>query len=226
MSHEHHDDHAHDHAHDQGDDWADRYSQETWDERYAGADRIWSGNPNPTLVTHVSDLPPGDALDIGSGEGADSVWLARQGWRVTALDVSPVALGRVVAHAAEAGVGDRVTPLHHDLMAGGDVPGDHDLVSAHFMHVPRPMFADFHRRLGAAVRPGGALLVVGHHPDDVATGVRRPHGPDLLFTHEDVVAALDPDAWDVRYADSPTRETATDEGPVTVRDAVVLAVRR
>ncbi len=222
MSHEHHDDHAHD----QGGDWADRYSQETWDERYAGADRIWSGNPNPTLVAHVGDLPPGDALDIGSGEGADSVWLARQGWRVTALDVSPVALGRVVAHAAEAGVGDRVTPLHHDLMAGGDVPGDHDLVSAHFMHVPRTMFADFHRRLGAAVRPGGALLVVGHHPDDVATGVRRPHGPDLLFTHEDVVAALDPDAWDVRYADSPTREMATDGGPVTVRDAVVLAVRR
>ena len=214
------------HDHDHSDDLADRYTQETWDERYAGADRVWSGRPNPTLVQHAADLTPGDALDIGSGEGADAVWLAHQGWRVTALDVSPVALGRVAAHAADAGVADRVTPLHHDLMAGAPVPGEHDLVVAHFMHVPRPMFADFHRRLGAAVRTGGALLVVGHHPDDVATGVRRPHGPDLLFTPEDVVAALDPEAWDVRYAEAPTREMATDDGPVTVRDSVVLAVRR
>lgn len=212
--------------HEHSDDWSERYSQETWDARYAGADRVWSGRPNPTLVEHVADLPPGDALDIGSGEGADSVWLAERGWRVTALDVSPVALGRVAAHAAEAGVGERVTTLHHDLMDGSSVPGDHDLVTAHFMHVPRPVFADFHRRLGAAVRPGGALLVVGHHPDDVASGVRRPHGPDLLFTHDDVVAALGEEEWRFVVADSPRRSMATDDGPVTVRDAVVLAVRR
>ena len=219
------DHHDQDSEHGHGHDLADRYTQATWDARYAESDRIWSGQPNPTLVERAGDLVPGDALDVGSGEGADAEWLARRGWQVTALDVSPVALERVAQRAFEAGVSGLVTPLHHDLMDGEPVPGDYDLVSAHFMHVPRPMFVDFHRRLGAAVRPGGALLVVGHHPDDVATGARQPHGPDLLFTPEDVVAALDPTQWEVRYADAPTRQMEREDDSVTVRDSVVLAVR-
>lgn len=207
-------------------DLFEAYTQETWDARYSESDRIWSGNPNPTLVEHVSGLDRGDALDVGSGEGADAEWLAVRGWNVTALDVSPVALERVRQRALAAGVADLVTTLQFDLMTGQPLPGEYDLVSAHFMHVPRPVFDEFHLRLGAAVRPGGALLVVGHHPDDVETGVRRPHGPDLLFTPEQLVAVLDAGEWEIRVADAPAREMAGDDGPVQVRDSVVLAVRR
>jgi len=203
----------------------DPYSQETWDARYADSDRVWSGNPNPQLVARVADLPPGRALDIGCGEGADAVWLAARGWQVTAVDVSPVALQRAAAHADEAGV-EGIEWLHHDLMSGEPLPGGFDLVSAQFMHVPRGIFEEFHRRLGAAVGAGGSLLVVGHHPDDLATGVRRPHGHDLLSTPAQMVAALDPAEWDVVVADAPTREHHGPDGPVTVRDSVLHAVRR
>jgi 2-polyprenyl-3-methyl-5-hydroxy-6-metoxy-1,4-benzoquinol methylase len=215
--------HLHDHEHP---DLSELFTQETWDARYAESDRIWSGNPNPRLVEHVADLPPGDALDIGCGEGADAVWLATKGWRVTALDVSEVALERTAAHAREAGVADRVTPLHHDLMSDGPLPGEYALVSMQFMHPPPETFDELHRRVGAAVRPGGRLLVVAHHPDDLETGVRQPHGPDLLFTPERVVAVLDPDQWRIAVADAPTREWAREEGTVTVTDTVVLATRR
>ncbi|MDQ4054443.1 MAG: class I SAM-dependent methyltransferase [Actinomycetota bacterium] len=215
--------HAHDHDHP---DLADLYTQETWDARYAESERIWSGHPNPRLVDQVADLPPGDALDLGCGEGADAVWLATRGWRVAALDVSQVALERTAAHAREAGVADRVTALHHDLIGDGPLAGEYDLVSMQFMHPPPDLFDEFHRRVGAAVRPGGTLLVVGHHPDDVATGVREPHGPDLLFTPERVVEALDPEEWEIRVADAMTREQVIDERAVTVTDTVVVAVRR
>jgi SAM-dependent methyltransferase len=217
-----HDDHA-DH------DVAELFTQETWDARYAESERIWSGNPNPRLVEHATGLPAGDALDVGAGEGADAVWLATQGWRVTALDVSPVALDRVAAHAEAAGVGDRVGTLHHDLMSGVPLTDTYDLVSAQFWHPPTERFAAMFQGLGAAVRPGGALLVVGHHPADLATGLRNAHGhPELLFTPDQVVAALPAEQWDIRVADAATREAAglEGEGPVVVTDSVVLAVRR
>jgi SAM-dependent methyltransferase len=207
-------------------DLSELFTQQAWDARYAESDRIWSGHPNPRLVEHVAGLPPGDALDVGCGEGADAVWLATKGWRVTALDVSAVALERTAAHAREAGVADRVTPLHHDLMSGQRLPGEYQLVSMQFMHPPPEVFDDLHRRVGAAVRPGGTLLVVAHHPDDVATGVREPHGPGLLFTPERVVAALPADEWEVRVAAAPTREWARESGTVTVTDTVVVATRR
>ena len=215
--------HVHDHK---APDLSELYSQATWDARYAESERVWSGNPNPHLVEHVADLLPGDALDVGCGEGADAVWLATKGWRVTALDVSQVALERTAGHARDAGVGDRVTPLHLDLIGGEPVPGEYALVSSQFMHPPPELVDELFGRLGAVVRQGGALLVVGHHPQDLATGVREPHGPDLLFTPERVVAALDPDEWEIRVADAPTREWAREDGVVTVTDSVVLAVRR
>jgi len=213
----------HDHDHDP----AEMFSQATWDARYGESERIWSGNPNPRLVEQVAGLPPGAALDVGAGEGADAVWLASRGWKVTALDVSRVALDKVTAHADDAGVGDRVTTLHHDLMSGSPLPGTYDLVSAQFWHPPTERFADFSRVLGAAVRTHGTLLVVGHHPADVASGVRSGHGhPELLFTPDQVVAVLPAEEWEIRVADAPTREAPGDEGPVVVTDTVVLAVRR
>lgn len=218
--------HAH-HSRDHGStDLADLFSQATWDARYSESERVWSGNPNPRLVEHVTGLPPGDALDVGAGEGADAVWLATQGWQVTALDVSPVALARTAAHAADAGIGGRVTTLQHDLLNEPAVPGTYDLVSAQFWHPPVERFDELFTALGAVVRPGGFLLVVGHHPADLATGLRSGHGhPELLFTPDRVVAALDPSAWEIQYAEAPTREVDSEDGPVTVTDSVVLARR-
>ncbi|WP_345152704.1 class I SAM-dependent methyltransferase [Nonomuraea rubra] len=63
----------------------------------------------PRWSARVTDLPPGTALDLGSGEGGDAIWLARKGWRVTAADISGVALRRAARHAEEAGVASRST---------------------------------------------------------------------------------------------------------------------
>ncbi len=208
-------------------DTYERWSQSSWDKRYSESTKVWSGNPNQRLVEQVAGLPVGRALDVGAGEGGDAVWLAQQGWTVTAVDVSEVALTKTAAHAREAGVGDRVTTLHHDLVARRELPGGFDLVSAQFLHPPLDLFDEIHQALAAAVRPGGHLLVVGHHPMDVETGVRSGHGhSELLFTPDKVVATLDPEQWEVLVCDTPTRESHHDHGPSEVTDSVVLAVRK
>ncbi|MDG4832854.1 class I SAM-dependent methyltransferase [Solwaraspora sp. WMMD1047] len=204
-------------------------TREFWDERYASSDRIWSGNPNPHLVSTATGLTPAAALDVGSGEGGDAIWLAAQGWQVTAVDVSPVALERAARHAAEAGeaVAQRITWQPADVLSWDPGRQRYDLVSAQFVHLPPPGLTDLHRRLAAAVRPGGTLLIVGHHPSDLETSLRRPRLPELMFTAEQVAATLDPDEWEVVVAAAPQRQVTDPEGQqVTIRDAVLRAVRR
>jgi SAM-dependent methyltransferase len=74
-----------------------------WEERYRGHTAVSSRRPNPQLVAEAGDLAPGTALDAGCGEGADAIWLASRGWRVTAVDFATTALRRAREHAETLG---------------------------------------------------------------------------------------------------------------------------
>jgi SAM-dependent methyltransferase len=200
------------------------FTQEYWDERYATHDHVWSGRPNPRLVEHAAHLPPGLALDVGCGEGADVVWLAERGWRATGADVSVVALDKARRHAGEAGVADRTSWVHVDLVAGDALPGGADLVSAMYLHVPEAHFDRVYAEIAAAVRPGGRLLVAGHHPAERETDLRNPHLGHLLFAPERVTAVLGT-GWQVEVAEAVTREVEKDGEPRTATDTVVVARR-
>lgn len=204
----------------------ERFTARFWDERYGSAARIWSGNPNSQLVEEVGGLEPGTALDAGCGEGADTHWLARRGWRVTAMDVSAVALQRGAAHAEEA-IADRITWQQVDLLGWEPDDRRYDLVNAHYMHFPRALREPLFARLAGSVAPGGTLLLVGHHPSDMHTTMHRPPEPDLFFTAEEVAGSLDPDRWEVLAADARPRRVEDPEGrEITIRDAVLRARRR
>lgn len=203
------------------------FSQGFWDDRYASAESLWSGQPNQRLVENVADLTAGAALDLGSGEGADAIWLARRGWQVLAVDISEVALQRAARHADAAGaeIAARITWQQQDLRSWDPAPMQFDLVSQQFLHLPRSIREVQHRRLAAGVRSGGMLLIVGHARSDLHTSMCRPNLPDLFFTAEEEAAALDPDEWTVT-ASSPEREARDPDGNrVTISDAVLSAVR-
>jgi SAM-dependent methyltransferase len=203
-----------------------------WDDRYGSASQIWSGNPNPQLVAETAELTPSTALDIGSGEGADAVWLARRGWQVTAVDISQVALDRAAEHARSVGeeVADRITWVQADLTAdpAPDLGSGFGLVSAQFMHLAAPQRDAVFRGLAASVGPGGIFLVVGHDVSDLQTAPHmRPHHPELMFTTDDIVAMLDLAEWTIVAAESRPRSVLDPDGqPVHVADAVVVARRR
>jgi SAM-dependent methyltransferase len=223
--------HSHAHGHDHDGNLSDEQElgADFWNERYSSAPAIWSGRPNPQLVTEASRLSPGRALDVGAGEGADAIWLAEHGWTVTAVDISSVALARAAEHARAAGedVAARITFEERDFTAWAPAAGSFDLVSAQFIHVPPDRRDGLNRALAAAVAPGGVLLIVGHHPLDLQTGLRRPSRADLLFTAEDVVGVLDPAEWEILATEARPRIAAGPDGAdVPVHDAVLLARRR
>jgi SAM-dependent methyltransferase len=141
---------------------AARPEREAWNERYAERVRVWSGAPNVELTRRIADLTPGSALDLGCGEGADAVWLARQGWKVTAVDVSDLALGRAAEHAAEAGLSEAIEFRHGNLLEDFP-PGEFDLVSAQFLYPQADTAREgLLRRAVQAVAPGGVALIESH----------------------------------------------------------------
>jgi SAM-dependent methyltransferase len=206
------------------------HTPEFWDERYSGEHRTWSGRPNQRLVEQTAHLSPGDALELGCGEGGDAIWLAQQGWRVTATDVSAVGVEKARAHAAEVlapDFTDRITWLAADARSWQPPAGAFDLVTSHYVHLPVPLLADLQERLAASVRPGGTLLIVNHDPLDLQTTLGRPNIPGILLTADEVAGVLDPRAWSVEVAEPFPRQATDKEGrPVTIHDSVVRAVRR
>jgi SAM-dependent methyltransferase len=206
---------------------ASQNAQEFWEGFYQDRDQIWTGNPNPLLVREVAALTRGTALDLGCGEGADAVWLAGLGWRVTAVDVSATALRRAAVHADQAGVADRIVFAEHDL-AQTFPEGSFDLVSAQFFHSPVAQDDErtkVLRRAAEAVAAGGVLLIAGHA--GWPSFVQDRH--DVHFpTMDEVLAglALEPDGWQVETADEVEREVTGPEGQVGRRSDTILRIRR
>jgi SAM-dependent methyltransferase len=149
-----------------------------WDARYAAALRLFSEHADVSLVDRAGTLRPGTALDVGAGEGRNSLWLAARGWDVTAVDISAVALERLRGAAADQGlaVHTEVRDVLDDIGGGSRF----DLVVVANMHVPPQSRRALFEGSAAAVAPGGHLFLVGHHVDSL--GVAGPPDPQRLYT--------------------------------------------
>ena len=192
-----------------------------WDERY-GEDQMWSGHPNEQLVVEASDLSAGTALDVGCGEGADAIWLAERGWRVTGIDVSARALGRAARAAEVAGA-----EVDWRTVALADLPdaSAYDLVIAFYPALLRGDGAIIEALLGF-VAPGGMLLVVHHASVDRERAREHGFDPDDYVRHQDLIDALaGRDGWRIEVAEE--RGRTAPEGPGAHHHAdCVLRVRR
>ena len=224
-----------------------------WEERYAGADRVWSGRVNRVLSDVAAMLPAGRALDLGCGEGADVIWLAREGWTATGVDISPSAVRRAAHAAAAAGLtpdqarfvaGDLSAVMsahpgsYWDVDQAPFVPSpaaeppigrEYDLVTASFLHSPVHLAREeILRRAASLVAPGGHLLVTSHADFPPWSDRARHAGHRFLSVDEELAElALDPATWQIVIAETRTRDTTGPDGvPATLDDTVILVRRR
>ncbi|GAS93256.1 type 11 methyltransferase [Mycolicibacterium canariasense] len=192
-----------------------------WDRHYGERERVWSGRVNVRLAEVAESLPPGRALDLGCGEGADAIWLASKGWQVVATDISGVALARATEDAGE--LLGRIDFQQHDLDKSFP-SGEFDLVSAQFLHSMFPLDRiAVLRKAAAAVAPGGRLVIVDH-------GAAPPwskHKDYPFPSVEEVLGALDlgPE-WERLRAEPVGREATGPDGHTGHLIDNVMVLRR
>ncbi len=198
-----------------------RGDAQSWDARYGEHAGMWSGAPNGSLVVEVEDMAPGRALDVGCGEGGDAIWLAQRGWRVTAVDISDVAVERGRRAAEAAGV--EVEWRCDDLLEAPPESQSYDLVSIQYPALLATAGAGAVQRLFDAVAPGGTLLAVGHDLADHHHAKERGFDP-ADYIGVDAMAALLPADFEVEVQATRTRPNPPPGTPHV--DDVILRARR
>ncbi len=195
--------------------------QSAWDERYAGPDLVWGAGPNRFLAEEAEPLEAGRALDLGTGEGRNAIWLAGRGWRVTAVDFSAVGLAQAARLAAERGV--TVDWVQADLLDYQAEPYAYDLVLIAYIQLPTAGQGRLFHTAVTALAQGGTLLVIGHDRDNIAHGYGGPQDPDRLYTPEFVTAELQ--GLTIRRAEQVRRPVRTPDGERVAIDTLVRAER-
>jgi SAM-dependent methyltransferase len=196
-----------------------------WDARYSERDgAMWSGRPNGRLVAEVAGLTPGGALDVGCGEGADAIWLARGGWTVTAIDISDVALRRARAAASLAGA--EVEWICGDALHMAFPAGSFALLSMQYPALPKAAGEVAVRALLDTVRPGGLLLAVFHELDDEHREHMKSGGVDPAdYVDADDLGQLLGDDFTVELRGVESRIDPPPDNP-HIADIVLRARRR
>jgi SAM-dependent methyltransferase len=159
-----------------------------WDARYAAEPSLWGAEPNKFVRARLAELDPGVALDLACGNGRNALWLARRGWQVTAVDISAVAVEQAASRGAALGVD--VHWQHADLLEWTP-PAAVDLALICYLHLPMPALIKVLRMAGAALRPGGRLLYVGHARTNLELGYGGPSDPAVLSEIADLATAAE-----------------------------------
>ncbi|MBH1943725.1 class I SAM-dependent methyltransferase [Erythrobacter sp. YJ-T3-07] len=160
-----------------------------WDERYSADAPAYGDEPNGFLVEKADLLKPGSVLCIAEGQGRNAVWLAGQGFTVTAMDQSPVGLSYAadLARRRHVALSTQVGDLSDfDL---GESRWD-NIVSI-FGHLPGDLRRSVHRRIEQALTPGGCFLLEAYRPSQIeAEGTGGPGDVDMLLDLGKLAAEL------------------------------------
>lgn len=152
-----------------------------WNQQFSSPDFKYGKQPNSFLREQAFRLRPGSKVLLpGDGEGRNSVWLAQQGYHVTAMDNSSVGLQKAQELAAEKGVSIEV--IQADLEHWTPAAASFDALILTYVHLPPAMRAQAHRRLVQALRPGGWLILEAFHPQQLGYASGGPKDAAMLYT--------------------------------------------
>jgi cyclopropane fatty-acyl-phospholipid synthase-like methyltransferase len=156
--------------------------RETWDARFSTDDYIFGTEPNAWLAQHAPLLQPGmRVLAVADGEGRNSVWMAKQGLKVDAFDISPVGIEKAKQLAQQQGV-----DVNFSVSGVEDFPWkalEYDAVVAIFIQFADPETrATLFKQMKSALKPDGLILLQGYTPKQLEYKTGGPPNVSHLYT--------------------------------------------
>ena len=148
--------------------------QERWDKKYQGEEFAYGKKPNAFLKKHLSSLEKGVALDLASGEGRNAVFLAQAGWKVDAVDISPVGVRKARRLAKEAGV--KINFRQADLDFSAIAKEKYDLISILYFWDRRLI-----PRIKRGLKKGGRILFETYTFETLFRGLEGPREAKYLL---------------------------------------------
>jgi len=152
-----------------------------WDERYNVPLYVYGTEPNDFLAAHAGAIPGGGrVLCLAEGEGRNALFLARQGYAVTAVDASRIGLNKAARLARDHGV--EIELVHRDLADYQIGLSRWDGIVSIFCHLPAALRRELHRRVVAGLKPSGMLLLEAYTPQQIGRGTGGPPAAELMMT--------------------------------------------
>jgi SAM-dependent methyltransferase len=169
----------------------DRAEIERWNRILTAPTPRFSTAPNAFLVTMTKGLKPGRSLDVGMGQGRNTIYLAQQGWDSVGFDPADRAVAAAQEQAKKLGVTITTTVARAEEFDWGDAKWD--LIVLSYVGA-----RDYVATVSRALRPGGMVVVEGFHRDATKAG---PIGGAVVFDTNELLR-LFADFRVVRYEDS------------------------
>jgi len=151
-----------------------------WDERYSNDEYAYGTEPNDFVLEHFNKIPAGKVLCLAEGEGRNAVYLAQNGYDITAVDASSVGLQKAQRLAEEKGV--KIHTIVSDLGDYHIEPGSLEGIVSIFCHLPKSIRRTLHREVVAGLKPGGILLLEAYTPSQLRHGTGGPATDELTMT--------------------------------------------
>ena len=157
-------------------------TRDFWNEKFAATDYAYGTEPNDFLVSAVTKLKRGATLSLAEGEGRNAVWLAQQGFTVSAIEQSEKGVGKTLRLALQRGV--IVMAERGELETFHIQPNSWDLVVSIYAHTPQELRRKLHRQVVAGLKPGGVFVLEAYTPAQIANNTGGPKDASLMPTAE------------------------------------------
>jgi 2-polyprenyl-3-methyl-5-hydroxy-6-metoxy-1,4-benzoquinol methylase len=189
-----------------------------WNQRYSQPDYVYGKTPNDFLVQVADHIPQGRVLCLAEGEGRNAVYLAQQGYQVTAVDASTVGLEKAQNLAAEKGV--TIDTLVADLADFVIQPETWDGIVSIFGHLPPALRAQIHRQVVAGLRSGGVFVLEAYTPRQLTFKTGGPPTAELLME----LATLQQELAGLTFSHAVELERVIQEGQFHQGQSAVVQV--